>query len=148
MQRCKNCLQMAAFSGERCVVRNGLRFILGHVWCCSDRVLSRFFSGVCHQRSIAKCLQNMPFALGNAHLIASVPFRNDILQGHADMKGTSCCNGCRAIEYCFFGDKICWHRLCSTVCHQRSIVKVLREFFYVNRKMRIWLWLTLGSAVL
>jgi len=36
-------------------------------------------------------------------MIASVPLGSDVLQGYAHMKGTSCCNACRAIEYCYYG---------------------------------------------
>ena len=40
------------------------------------------------------------------HLTAAFTLGSDVLQGHAAMKGTSCCNECGAVEYCYFrGDK-------------------------------------------
>ena len=50
-----------------------------------------------HMLSVEKnmCIWPLAFTLGS-----------DVLQGHAAMKGTSCCNECGAVEHCYFrGDK-------------------------------------------
>ena len=87
------------------------------------------------------------------HLIASVPLGSAVLQGHADMKGTSCCNECGAIEYCYFsGDKTKfsdrhWH--CCSVCHQRFHCEVLHKYALCGKEyVHLTAAFTWGSDVL
>ena len=74
------------------------------------------------------------------HLIASVPLGSAVLQGHADMKGTSCCNECGAIEYCYFsGDKTKFSDtgIAAAFAISVSIVKCCANMLSVEKTMCI-----------
>ena len=76
----------------------------------------------------------------NVHLIASVPLGSAVLQGHADMKGTSCQNECGAIGYCYFsGDKTKFRDtgFAAVFAVSVSIVKCCQKMLFVDRKMCI-----------
>ena len=72
------------------------------------------------------------------HLIAGVPLGSDVLQGHAAMKGTSCCNECGAIEYCYFrGDKtkVSDTGIAALFAISISIVKCCKHMLCVEKNM-------------
>ena len=89
-----------------------------------------------------------------AHLFASVPLASDVLQGHVEMKGTSCCNDCPAIAYFFFFPSRGGKRNSVTQAWLQCLLsafhcEVLRKKFlrrYEN--VHVTLGFTLGSAVL
>ena len=75
------------------------------------------------------------------HLTAAFTLGSDVLQGHADMKGTECCNERRAIGYCYFsGDKTKFRDtgFAAVFAVSVSIVKRCQKMLFVDRKMSIW----------
>ena len=106
--------------------------------------------------SSVKCCQKMLFVdrkmMENVHVIASVPLGSAVLQGHADMKGTSCCNECGAIEYCYFsGDKTKFSDtgIAAAVCRQRFHCEVLHKYALCRKEyVHLTAAFTLGSDVL
>ena len=96
-----------------------------------------------HMLSVDKnmCIWPLAFTLGS-----------DVLQGHAAMNGTSCCNECGAIEYCYFrGDKTKFSDtgIAATFAISVSIVKRCKHLLSVEKNMCIWpLAFTVGSDVL
>ena len=71
-------------------------------------------------------------------LIASVPVGSAVLQGHADMRGTSCCNECGAIGYCYFSSDKTKFRdtgFAAVLAVSVSMVKCCQKMLFVDGKM-------------
>ena len=77
----------------------------------------------------------------NVHLIASVPLGSVVLQGRAAMKGTSWCNECGAIGYCYFSSDETKFRdtgFAAAFAVSVSMVKCCQNMLFVDRKMCVW----------
>ena len=73
--------------------------------------------------------------------LRSGQYKSDVLQGHAAMKGTSCCNECGAIGYCYFSSDRTKFRdtgFAAVFAVSVSIVKCCQKMLFVDRKMCIW----------
>ena len=103
----------------------------------------RHCCNVCHQRFHCEVLQTFAVCRKEyVHLTTAFTLGSDVLQGHAAMQGTSCCNECGAIEYCYFrGDKTNFSDtgIAATFAISTFIVKCCKHLLSVEKNMRIWL---------